>query len=205
MASGDTDVSVCSAALILLGASKITSLKDTDDVSVACNSLYSNLKNSLLSSYQWSWSLKKRRLTQLSTDPLTEWDNAFVLPNDMLSGVLAVFETTGNTERPIRYGWEVYGNQLFTNLNTVYIDYQATVPEFKMPSYFIRLLQLAMAAELAIVITDQQSKAESFCAQAFGSPSENGRGGEMRKAMNIDGRGQATQIIEDYSLIQARY
>lgn len=205
MATGDTDVSVCSAALISLGASKITSLRDTDDVSVACNSLYPNLKNSLLSSYQWSWSLKKRKLTKISTDPLTEWDNAFFLPNDMLSGVLAVFETTGNTERPIRYGWEVYGNQLFTNLDTVYIDYQATVSESKMPPYFIRLLQLAMAAELAIVITDQQAKAESFRAQAFGSPSENGRGGEMRKAMNIDGRGQATEIIEDYSLIQVRY
>jgi hypothetical protein len=27
----------------------------------------------------------------------------------------------------------------------------------------------------------------------------------LREAMNIDGRGQGTQIVEDYSLIQARY
>ena len=99
----------------------------------------------------------------------------------------------------------MYGDDLFTNLETVYIDYQASVPEYKMPSYFVKLLQLATAAELAIPITDQGSKADYFRAQAFGSPGENGRGGEMRKAMNIDGRGQATKIIEDFSLIQVRY
>lgn len=205
MATGDSDVSICSAALISLGASKITSLKDTDDVSVACKALYPSLRDSILSSYHWSWSIKKRQLVQLDIDPINEWDHAYFLPNDMLSGVLAVFNSSASGQTPIRYGWEVYGNQLFTNLDTVYIDYQASVPEYKMPSYFVKLLQLATASELAVPITDQATKAEYFRMQAFGSPGENGRGGEMRKAMNIDGRGQSTQVIEDFSLIQVRY
>jgi hypothetical protein len=145
------------------------------------------------------------QLARLSTNPVNEWKYAYQLPGDMLSGVLAVFETSGTTERPLRYGWEIYGDQIYTNLETLYIDYQATVSESKMPSYFVRLLRLALAAELAIVITDQAAKADFFHALAFGSPAENGRGGEMRKAMNIDGRGQSSQVIEDYALIQARY
>jgi|TARA_S200002703_G_scaffold153873_1_gene155920 hypothetical protein len=205
MATGDSDVSICSAALISLGASKITSLKDTDDVSVACNSLYPSLRDSMLSCYHWSWSIKKRQLTKTNIAPINEWKNSYRLPSDMLSGVLAVFNSSSSSQSPVRYGWEVYGDDLFTNLETVYIDYQASVPEYKMPSYFVKLLQLATAAELAIPITDQGSKADYFRAQAFGSPGENGRGGEMRKAMNIDGRGQATKIIEDFSLIQVRY
>jgi hypothetical protein len=204
MATGDSDASICSAALISLGAAKITSLKDTDDVSVTCNTLYPTLRDTILSSYHWSWSIKKRQLTQLDTAPINEWDHAYLLPNDMLSGVLAVFESSSSNQSPIRYGWEVYGNQLFTNLDTVYIDYQASVPEYKMPAYFVKLLQLATAAELAIPITDQATKAEYFYGLAYGNPGENGRGGEMRKAMNIDGRGQATQIVEDYSLIEVR-
>ena len=122
----------------------------------------------------------------------------------MLSGVLAVFETAGTTERSRRYGWEIYGEQLFTNMETVYIDYQQSIVESKMPVYFVRLLRTAMAAELAIVITDQASKSDYFRAQAFGTPMENGRGGLMREAMNIDARGQSTQIVEDYSLIEVR-
>ena len=117
---------------------------------------------------------------------------------------IAVFENDSTAQRSVRYGWEIYGDQLVTNMETVYIDYQQTVTEAKMPNYFVRLLRTALAAELAIVITDQASKADYFRALAYGSPAENGRGGLMREAMNIDARGQSTQIVEDYSLIQVR-
>lgn len=205
MATGDTDVSICSDALILLGASPISSFTEGTDAAQACDRLYPDLRDSLLSTYQWSWTLKKTQLSRLSTNPTNEWKYAYQLPGDMLSGVLAVFETSGAGQRPIRYGWELYGDQIYTNMETVYIDYQGSVDETKMPVYFVRLLRMAMAAELAIVITDQAAKADYYRGLAYGNPGENGRGGEMRKAMNIDARGQATQIVEDYSLIEVRY
>jgi hypothetical protein len=204
MATGDTDVSICSDALILLGAEPITSFTDGSDSAQACSRLYPDLRDTIISSYVWSWSLKKSQIARLSTAPINEWQYAYQLPGDMLSGVLAVFETAGTTERSRRYGWEIYGEQLFTNMETVYIDYQQSIVESKMPVYFVRLLRTAMAAELAIVITDQASKSDYFRAQAFGTPMENGRGGLMREAMNIDARGQSTQIVEDYSLIEVR-
>ena len=126
------------------------------------------------------------------------------MPGDHLTGALAVFETDGTDQRSVRYGWEIYGDELVTNMETVFIDYQQTIAEAKMPNYFVRLLRTALAAELAIVITDQAAKADYFRALAYGGPGENGRGGLMREAMNIDARGQSTQIIEDYSLIQVR-
>lgn len=204
MATGDTDISICSDALILLGASPISSFTEGTDAAQACDRLYPDLRNSILSSYNWSWSLTKSQISRLSTNPTNEWQYAYQLPGDMLSGVLAVFETSGTTERPRRYGWEIYGDQLYTNMETVYVDYQQEVNESRMPHYFIRLLRTALAAELAIVITDQAAKSEFFRNQAFGNPGENGRGGLMREAVNIDGRGQATQIVEDYSLIEVR-
>lgn len=204
MATGDTDVSICSDALVLLGASPISSFTEGTDAALVCQRLYPDIRDSLLSTYVWSWSLTKTQLSRLSTAPTNEWQYAYQLPGDMLSGVIAVFETNGTTERPRRYGWEIYGDELYTNMETVYIDYQQTVVESKMPNYFVRLLRTALASELAIVITDQASKSEFFRNDAYGNPGENGRGGMMRAAMNIDGRGQATQIIEDYSLIEVR-
>ena len=121
-----------------------------------------------------------------------------------MSGVQAVFASSGTNERPLRYDWEVYGDQLYTNLTTVYIDYQATVDESKMPNYFVHLLRVAVAAELGLVITDQISKTEFYRAMAFGTPGEQGRGGLFREAMNIDSRGAPPQVIEDYSLIEVR-
>ena len=204
MAVGDTDLSICSDALILLGASPISSFTEGTDTAQACDRLYPDLRDTMLSTYVWSWTLKKSQIARLSTNPINEWQYAYQLPGDMLSGVLAVFESNSTTERSRRYGWEVYGDQLYTNMETVYIDYQASVAETKMPNYFVRLLRTALAGELAIVVTDQAAKADYFKAQAFGSPGENGRGGLMREAMNIDARGQSTQIVEDYSLIEVR-
>jgi len=204
MAVGDTDLSICSDALILLGASPISSFTEGSDAAQACDRLYPDLRDTMLSTYVWSWTLKKSQIARLSTNPINEWEYAYQLPGDMLSGVLAVFETSGTNERSRRYGWEVYGDQLYTNMETAFIDYQATISETKMPNYFVRLLRTALAGELAIVVTDQAAKADYFRAQAFGSPGENGRGGLMREAMNIDARGQSTQIVEDYSLIEVR-
>ena len=204
MAVGDTDLSICSDALILLGASPISSFTEGTDTAQACDRLYPDLRDTMLSTYVWSWTLKKSQIARLSTAPINEWEYAYQLPGDMLSGVLAVFESNSTTERSRRYGWEVYGDQLYTNMETVYIDYQASVSETKMPNYFVRLLRTALAGELAIVVTDQAAKADYFKAQAFGNPGDNGRGGLMREAMNIDARGQSTQIVEDYSLIEVR-
>tara|TARA_R100000805_G_C3608437_1_gene108897 strand:- start:471 stop:1091 length:621 start_codon:yes stop_codon:yes gene_type:complete len=204
MAVGDTDLSICSDALISLGASPLSSFTEGTDAAQACDRLYPDLKNTLLSTYVWSWTLNKIQLARLSTSPVNEWEHAYQMPGDHLTGALAVFETDGTAQRSVRYGWEIYGDQLVTNMDTVFIDYQRTVTEAKMPNYFVRLLRTALAAELAIVITDQATKADYFRALAYGSPGENGRGGLMREAMNIDARGQSTQIVEDYTLIQAR-
>lgn len=102
-------------------------------------------------------------------------------------------------------GWEVYGDQLYTNFEKIFIDYQSTVDESKMPNYFVRLLRTAIAAELGFTITDQIAKSDYFRALAYGSPGESNRGGLMREAMNIDSRGKLPQIIEDYSLIDVRH
>lgn len=204
MAAGDTSLSICSDALIMLGAQPISSFTEGSDAAQACDRLYPDLRDSLLSRYPWSWSYQKVQLARLATAPIFEWDYAYQLPGDMLSGVRALFNTADTFGMPLRYGWEIYGDQVYTNEETVYIDYQSSVNESKMPYYFVHLLRHAMAGELGMVITDQISKADYFRSLAFGTPGENGRGGLFREAMNIDSRGQLPQVIEDYSLIDVR-
>lgn len=204
MAAGDTDLSICSDALILLGAAPLSSFTEGTDAAQACDRLYPDLRDSLLSRYPFSWSYIKVQLGRLSTTPINEFRYAYGLPGNMLSGVQAVFETSSTNQQPINDGWEIYGQELYTNLESVYIDYQESVDESKMPHYFVQLLRTALASELAITITDQSTKADYFRTLAFGTPGENGRGGLFREAVNIDSRGRLPQIIEDYALIAVR-
>jgi hypothetical protein len=204
MAAGDTDLSICSDALIMLGAAPISSFTEGTDAAQACDRLYPDLRDSLLARYPWSWTYKKTSLGRLATAPINEFKYAYQLPGNILSGVQAVFETSASNQNAINDGWEIYGDQLYTDLETVFIDYQETISESKMPVYFVHLLRNALAGELGIVITDQASKADYFRGIAYGSPGENGRGGLFREAVNIDSRGRLPQIIEDYALIQVR-
>ncbi len=204
MAAGDTDLSICSDALIMLGAAPISSFTEGTDAAQACDRLYPDLRDALLARYPWSWTYKKTSLGRLATAPINEFKYAYQLPGNILSGVQAVFETAATNQTPINDGWEIYGDQLYTDLETVYIDYQESVAESKMPVYFVHLLRNAFAGELGMIITDQASKADYFRQIAYGSPGENGRGGLFREAVNIDSRGRLPQIIEDYALIQVR-
>ena len=93
--------------------------------------------------------------------------------------------------------------RVVTDLDTVYIDYQTSVDESKMPNYFVQLLRTAFAAEIAITITDQATKADYFRGLAFGTPSENGRGGLFVSLCHRQ-PWLLPQIIEDYALIAVR-
>jgi len=65
MAAGDTDVSICSDALVMLGAGVISSLSEGSPSATACARLYPDLKDTLLSRYDWTWSVKKSSLRDL--------------------------------------------------------------------------------------------------------------------------------------------
>lgn len=204
MAAGDTGVSICSDALILLGAKPISSFNDGTDESNACDRLYPDVRDMTLSVYPWSFAYKKTQLAQLITTPTTEWKYEYQLPGDRLGNPRAVFTTSNAYARPFKE-WEIIGDKLMTNETTVYIDYPYQTPEFAMPQYFVQLLKYMMAWHLAYPITEQQDKAGYWQGIAVGGPSENGRGGYMRQAMQMDAQGQPPQVIEDFALIAARY
>jgi hypothetical protein len=204
MASGDTALSICSDALILLGAAPLSSFTEGSASAQACDRLYPDLRDNMISRYPWSWSLIKLKLNRLVDAPTNEFKYQYQLPGSMLSGVLALFSSGSSSAMSLNSGWEIYGESVFTNLEEVYIDYQASIDESKFPPYFVRLLRTAMAAELAVVITDQVSKADYYRGLAVGTQADNGRGGLFREAANIDSRGKPNEIIQDYTLLAVR-
>jgi hypothetical protein len=203
MASGDTGVTVCSDALLMLGAKAISSFNEGTDESSICDRLYPDVRDSSLVMYPWSFNTKKVQLAQLLTAPTSVWKYAYQLPGDKLANPRAVYNSS-SVGAPVQKDWEIQGDQLLTNLTAVYIDYQYGIAEFAMPQYFIQFLKYMIAWHIAEPITEQREKAIYWQQMAVGVTAQNGRGGYFRTAANIDGQSQPSRVIEDYSLIAVR-
>jgi hypothetical protein len=204
MAEGDTDVSICSQALLLLGANQITSFSDGTAPSSVCSVLYPRIKSQTLGMYHWSFTLSKTTLARLTSTPTNYYRYAYQLPSDMFLGVPRVVYASTSLSAPNITEYEIQGSQLLTNETTIVVDYQRQISESDMPSYFTQLLIYQMAWHLAEPITDQITKADYWRSVALGTASENNRGGFFRQAINIDGAGQSKTVIADYLLTEVR-
>lgn len=204
MATGDTDIKICSDALLMLGANPISSFTEGTDEANICDRLYPDIKIKTLASYPWSFSFKKVQLARLITTPTNEYKYQYQMPSDMVGVPRAVYDTA-DIGGPVRREYRLMGDKILTDYEKVYIDYQYNVAEFALPHYFVQLLKYQLTWHIALPITDQTEKSDYWRAVAQGTPGENGRGGFMRQAMSIDGQGQPTNAFQDFSLIDVRY
>ena len=204
MASGDTALTVCSDSLILLGANPISSFNEGTDSANVCDRIYPGVKKSTLQAYPWSFSFKKSRLARTINTPVNSYKYEYALPSDRLGTIRKAYYSD-DVGASSFVEWEIQGDKLLTNAESVVVDYQFVVTEDAMPSYFIQLLKYMMAWHLSEPITDQVSKTQYWQQVAVGSPSENNRGGYFRTATSIDGQGQTSPAFEDFSLINVRY
>jgi hypothetical protein len=204
MATGDTDIKICSDALLMLGANPISSFTEGTDEANTCDRLYPDIKIKTMATYPWSFSFKKVQLSRLITTPANEYKYEYQLPSDIIGRPRAVYDSASTYAQP-RRDYTIQGSKILTNYEKVYADYQYNVPEYALPHFFVQLLKYQMAWHLAIPITDQLDRSDYWRVITQGTPGENGRGGYMRTAMTIDGQGQPTNAIQDFSLIDVRY
>jgi hypothetical protein len=90
MAAGDTALSICSDALLMLGAKPISSFDEGSDEASVANRLYPDIKDQALLMYPWSFSFKKTSIGRLLTTPINEYRYEYQLPGDRLTSPRAI-------------------------------------------------------------------------------------------------------------------
>lgn len=199
-----TDISICSQALLRLGEKTISSFNDESDRATVCANTWPELKRSILGVYPWKRTMRKARLNRATSPPANEYEHAYNMPTDRLLDVPHEVWNGFTSAASSVNDFKIFDNQLLTDCEEVAIDYQVEISEGDFSPHLIELSTLALAAEIAIPITQLASFAEYFRTAAWGNPSENGQGGYYRTARNKDAAGEPPNVVDDYSLVFVR-
>lgn len=199
-----TDVAICSRALMLLGAGAISSFEDATDRAKIVKVAYPGLRDDLISKHPWRWRMRKKELTRDAVAPIGEWKYSYIIPGEAMAGAPhALFY--GPTGRLGQADYEIFERRVLTNHERVLIDIVVDGSEGTWPPYFQQLVVYALCAEIAFPITDQSGLAEYWYTRAFGTPSEEGRGGAYATATTIDAQGQGNIGFQSDAFTEARF
>lgn len=185
MAGNQSVVSICSNALIMLGAEPISDLSGADAGTVAASNLFENAYQNVLESYDWNFARKKVQLARKQAAPINTYDYAFSLPTDLLRLINADSSD-----------YDIIGNELQSSSQSVYIEYVANTDINKAPYYFANALELMMASKLAIPVTGDIDKASLYMGLYERA---------IRKARHLDARQTPTKDIVSKPFIDARF
>lgn len=174
-----TDISICSSALVLIGADEITSFSDETREAKLCSLLYETTKDALLEMHPWRFSLGQVVLAKLAATPEYGFTNAFQVPPQAMR-VIGVDNTA--------ISYEIHEDMIFSDLDTMKATIQIDPGETDYPSYFVRALEFKMAEILAISLMGDESKQKIF---------ERAGLRQMQSARSIDSQSQPTLAFDD--------
>ncbi len=203
----DSRIDVASQALARLGEPAISSFEEDSETAEKVARLYEPTILQLLSSHDWSFATRRASLPEdASGTPINEWTRAFLLPTlrtERVGKIMSVFNST-SLRSPKVFDFELQERWLFTDYETIVVEYIARVPETDWPGYFHTLAIEALAATLALPVTEIASKDAQHREIAFGTPSQGGRGGLFETAAEADATGDPTQsLLDDHDPIYA--
>lgn len=202
-----SDVEICSAALIELGSPPFTSFAEAserDDV-LTVSIKYPLLRNSILAKHDWTFASKREKLTREATAPASGWKYSFVLPPArMRGGWINLYNDSSVDARPISH-YRIEGTKVLANDEELWAVYAYQAPEGNWPEWFVHFMTKALASECAMAVTDQANLKATLREEAFGPPTDEGRGGLFGECMTLDSQQDEAEGFNSFPLEEVRY
>lgn len=185
-----TSVSICSNALLLLGAQTIASFDETTDRARLAANLYDDTRRGVLRAHPWNCCVKRVALAADTVAPVFDFAYRFALPGDWLRTL-----QVGEDGAPVDYATEA--GYLLADEDPLYLRYVFdNEAEATYDALLIEALTHAMAAAMAYPITKSASMAQLADARYQGV---------LRQARAVDGQDDPPQTLGDNRLLASRY
>ena len=183
-------INICSTALMKLGAKSISSFEDGTVEAEISSKMYPMVRDSLLSSYPWSFAVGQIKLNKLNITPIADYQYAYALPNDFLRVVSAGFGVKGSGAE-----YRIFENRLHTNASEVNLTYIFRPMEENFPAFFYEALVSKLAAELCLPLTENAAATQELQRQAEKV---------VTNARLVDSQQATPKKFEDFTLIGVR-
>lgn len=185
-----TGVSICSNALLMLGAQTINDFDEPVDRAKLSANLYPTIRDDLLRSHPWNCTIKRVLLAPDAAPPAFGYASQFELPADFLR-VLEVGQAG------IQIDYLVEGRSILADATSVELRYVfLNEVENTWDSNLVALLTLAMAAAMAYPITQSAALQASF---------EQKLAMAKKVARAVDGQEDPPQTLGDERLYASRF
>lgn len=192
-----TDITICSNALMRLGAPKFNSFDQADPSGEnnsnvrLCVELWPTVRRQVLRANTWNCALKRAVLTADATAPAFGYSRRFAKPNDWLRNVFV------GTHPEDALEWRTEGNYFLSDeltLPLLYV-YDNTDP-LTYDAALVEAMEVAMAAALAYPITSSTSLAGQLADLLRGL---------LIQARGLDANDDPNETMGDFPLLRSRY
>jgi len=151
-----SDLDVVNEALVKLGASPIASLQDAGAQATSARLLFDTLRDRLLAETPWYWALRRQPLSQLSLgveyDEFPDLEYVYELPTDRIRVIGLVS----------RSPFALVRTRLHTSDSEAVVVYTFRAAVGAWPGYFREAVSDALAANLAIAVTDSTRRRDRW-------------------------------------------
>lgn len=184
-----TAVSICSNALLSLGAKTISAFTEASDRARLCANLYAPTRKAMLRAHPWKCASKRVVLSPDVAVPAYGYNYQFSLPGDWA-------RTISIGERMEEPDYITEGRKILTNESTLKLRYGwDNTDETTWDEQLVEAMTLAMASKLAFPVTRDRGRAADC---------QNELRLFLRQARAIDGQGDPPQTMGDFPLLAAR-
>jgi len=190
-----TDVSICSNALLMVGAQTINSLDpaaDFTDRQRLCVNLWPTVRDYVLSIHPWNCTRKRAQLNPDADAPAFGWSLQYTLPSDF-ARMLGI----GDDDDP-PFDFTIEDGKLLTDeagplkLRYTYLNRNVG----RWPPLLVHATTMAMRAVLAYPIT-QSTSLEQLLDQVLAPI--------LQKARAIDSQDRPPETLGDFPLLASRF
>lgn len=185
----ETAVSICSNALLKLGANPINDFSDDSDRARLASNLYSTVRDRILRAKPWNCAVKRVLLSPDVETPPYDFAYYFTLPGDWLR-TLQVGELGDEIE------YRIEGRKILADTTSMPLRY---IYRNDIPATWDSLLQdvmvQAMAAEMAYAITQSTTKEQAEYEKLKQA---------LRLAGAVDGMEDQAETFGDFRLFNSR-